>query len=134
MKNPNSIPNVPISWGELIDKITILEIKSKRIVSEISNNNINKELALLTNILNSYFNIADIEIYKIKLKDINEKLWDVEDKIRKHEAEKSFNNLFIELARSVYILNDQRANIKKIINNSFSSEIVEEKSYQNFQL
>ena len=124
----------PVSWGELVDKITILEIKRLKIISSISLININKELVLLNNIfleseiyLNGVFEIKD------QLFEVNVKLWEIEDKIRIMESKKHFDYKFIQLARSIYTLNDQRADLKRLINTSCNSDIVEEKSYSKYQ-
>ena len=120
----------PISIGELIDKITILEIK-QIYMTGIKLKNINKEMKLLKNILqdkNLEINIDLIE----NLKKINKKLWDIEDNIRIKESNQEFDEEFIKLARSVYIENDKRASIKKEINQKYNSDLVEEKSYKNY--
>ena len=124
------IINVPISVGELIDKITILEIKKDKL-KNVKLKNILKELSFLRAVLekNSIF-IPD-EIF-FQLKSINLKLWDIEDKIRIKEKNKEFDNEFIELARSVYLNNDRRSETKKELNITFNSEIVEEKSYEKY--
>ena len=120
----------PISIGELIDKITILEIKQVYMTG-IKLKNINKEVKLLKNILqdkNLEINIALIK----NLKKINKKLWEIEDNIRIKESNQEFDEEFIKLARSVYIENDKRASIKKEINQKYNSDLVEEKSYKNY--
>ena len=124
------IINVPISVGELIDKITILEIKKDKL-KNLKLKNILKELSFLRAVLekNSIF-IPDA-IY-FQLKSINLKLWDIEDKIRIKEKNKEFDNEFIKLARSVYLNNDRRSETKKEINIMFNSEIIEEKSYEKY--
>ncbi len=124
------IINVPISVGELIDKITILEIKKDKL-KNLKLKNILKELSFLRVVLekNSIF-IPDA-IY-FQLKSINLKLWDIEDKIRIKEKNKEFDNEFIELARSVYLNNDRRSETKKELNIMFNSEIIEEKSYEKY--
>ena len=124
------IINVPISVGELIDKITILEIKKDNL-KNLKLKNILKELSFLRAVLekNSIF-IPD-EIF-FQLKSINLKLWDIEDKIRIKEKNKEFDNEFIELARSVYLNNDTRSETKKELNIIFNSEIIEEKSYEKY--
>ena len=124
------IINVPISVGELIDKVSILEIKKDKL-KNLKLKNILKELSFLRAVLekNSIF-IPD-EIY-FQLKSINLKLWDIEDKIRIKEKNKEFDNEFIELARSVYLNNDRRSATKKELNIMFNSEIIEEKSYEKY--
>ena len=118
---------ISISIGELIDKISILEIK-KEYVQGKKLNNVDKELSQLKRSLkDSQINIAQDLIEK--LRKVNSELWSIEDKIRIKEKEKDFNDEFIQLARSIYFKNDERANIKKIINTKYSSAITEEKSY-----
>ena len=127
-------PLAPISWGELIDKITILEIKQVNINSLAAVININKELNYLGNIVENNIGVAELIIeLKQLLLDVNKRLWKVEDDIRDKELRKEFDNGFIELARKVYRLNDERAKLKKMINQALKSEIVEEKSYKEFQ-
>ena len=124
------ITHVPISIGELIDKVTILEIKKDKL-KNLKLKNILKELSFLRAVLekNSIF-IPD-EIF-LQLKSINLTLWDIEDKIRIKEKNKEFDNEFIELARSVYLNNDRRSETKKELNIKFNSEIIEEKSYEKY--
>jgi len=121
----------PISVGELVDKITILLIKQERIFSEDKLKNINKELAQLTELLDTltadhFENIADLFL---QLKDINNQLWDIENYKRACESTDNFDLIFIEAARNVYLKNDERARIKREINTLCGSDIVEEKSY-----
>ena len=131
MKNNEII--VPVSTGELIDKISILKIKKKKIKNKSKLKNILKELLLLNKILqNNFKNNNKISLYEKKLTQINRKLWDIEDKIRDLEAKKIFNKQFINLARSVYITNDKRSEIKKKINLLTGSDIKEEKSYKSY--
>lgn len=120
------IINIPVSLGELYDKISILEIKKEKMKDFNKLSNINSELNILKDIANDY--IIDPTLFN-KLKFINEELWDIENGKRAKEVEKNFDSEFIELARSVYLKNDFRANIKKEINLKFGSDIVEEKSY-----
>ena len=125
--------NVSISPGELIDKITILEIKKKFIQDINKLNNINHEYDLLMKIYNDYISKVDgVEILKRKLKDINLTLWKIEDDIRDCERDKKFNEKFVELARSVYFTNDKRSKIKLEINVLLNSSLVEEKSYKDY--
>ena len=126
-------PVVPISWGELIDKITILEIKELKISATIPRENIRKELNYLLDKANLNNMPEEIQSLKTELKIVNLKLWDVEDKIREKELAGEFDQVFIELARSVYRLNDVRAKTKKTINSVLFSELVEEKSYKDFE-
>ena len=123
------IVNAPISVGELIDKITILTIKIARIVDIDKRENISKELIQLENIANEINAPGELHILYTKLLAINSDLWDIEERKRQHEKEQRFDNEFIQLARQVYIKNDERANIKKKINLLVGSEIIEEKSY-----
>lgn len=126
------MPSVPVSWGELLDKITILEIKQVRIQEELAVINVRKELSYLQNIVDRQASIDRvIGELRLSLKSINEKLWDIEDAIRVKEDKQKFDQEFIELARSVYKLNDKRAQIKKLINIELGSEIIEEKSYKS---
>ena len=120
----------PISIGELIDKITILEIK-QIYMTGIKLKNINKEMKLLKNILQEQNLEINIDLIK-NLKKINKKLWEIEDNIRIKESNQEFDEEFIKLARSVYIENDKRASIKKEINQKYNSDLVEEKSYKSY--
>ena len=121
---------VPISVGELIDKITILEIKKKYMSGE-KMKNVNNEFKSLKVILNNQKLEVDQNLY-LNLKKINTSLWEIEDKIRIKESLKEFDEDFIELARSVYKINDERSLIKREINLRYNSEIVEEKSYKKY--
>jgi len=123
--------NTPISFGELYDKLTILEIKSERIKDENKLANVIKEQELLLKIYNE-LPIKQYDMF-MKLKSINEKLWNIEDHIRIEEKNKNWGNNFIQLARQVYFVNDERAEVKKIINEMYGSIIVEEKDYQNYK-
>jgi hypothetical protein len=125
---------IPISPGELLDKITILEIKSARISSSEKLANVNRELGMLNQVWNDAVNEDEaLQKMRAEIKSINEALWDIEDDIRDEERAKRFGERFIELARSVYVTNDQRADVKKRINLHLKSDIVEEKSYQDYQ-
>ena len=125
--------NVPISLGELLDKISILEIKNEKIKDENKLNNITKELISLKKTLELLdLNNKELKPLYDKLKEINLKLWNVEDDIRILEKEGKFEEKFIQLARNVYITNDQRFEIKNQINISFNSDFVEEKSYEEY--
>jgi hypothetical protein len=123
------LENVYISIGELWDKYSILEIKKKNI-KEIEKNEMIQEEIKLLNLRIGKYNLND-NLY-IRLKAINEKLWQIEDKIREKEKKKEFDNEFIEIARSVYITNDERAKIKKSINIKFDSQLSEVKSYKDY--
>ena len=124
--------NAPISPGELLDKITILEIKSEQIEDKTKLSNIKTELELLSNIWNKATRNEELGELKQELKENNKALWDIEDKIRIKEAKKEFDQVFIELARAVYVQNDKRAETKKKINLLLGSKIVEEKSYADY--
>ncbi len=124
--------NVPISPGELLDKITILELKSEHIKDKEKLANVEIELKLLTQIWKNTITGSEFIELKQELKNNNKALWDIEDKIRIKESNKEFDQVFIELARSVYIQNDKRADTKKKINLKLGSMIVEEKSYANY--
>jgi uncharacterized protein YukE len=125
--------NIELSVGELLDKVTILQIKSERISDQAKLENINKELRVLTVLWEaSAYSQTDLKENIQALKDVNEALWDIEDKIRDKERDQSFDQEFIELARSVYFTNDKRAEIKKVINTKTGSELVEEKSYKDY--
>lgn len=121
----------PISVGELLDKITILEIKSSRITNQEKLFNINKELSLLIEVCKKN-NINTNEPLIHELKKHNEALWDIEDKIRDKERAKQFDEEFIGLARAVYFTNDKRADVKKQINLKTGSALIEEKSYNTY--
>ena len=118
----------PISIGELIDKITILEIKKDHMTG-IKLNNVNRELELLQSILQDKNVAVDSDLIS-SLRIVNLRLWDIEDRIRIKEQRQEFDEEFIEIARSVYKENDIRSSIKKDINRKFNSELVEEKSYK----
>ena len=120
-----------ISAGELIDKITILEIKKEKILNKDKLIEIEKELSSLNDTMKKFIpNNSEIEKFRINLKDINLKLWDIEDGKRSAEKAKEFGEKFIELSRKVYKFNDERAKIKLAINNSLGSNIKEVKSYE----
>ena len=120
----------PVSLGELIDKITILEIKQV-FMTGTKLKNVDKELKLLKNLIQDKNLEIDIDL-KNNLKEVNKKLWKIEDKIRMKERKQEFDKDFIELARSVYKVNDKRSSIKKEINLQYHSELVEEKSYDKY--
>ena len=124
---------VELSYGEMLDKITILQIKSERITDAGKVANVNKELSLLNDLWESDEKSAiDIVAEFSALKKINEELWDIEDDIRDKERAKEFDEKFIELARAVYVTNDQRADIKRVINVKLGSDLIEEKSYSDY--
>jgi prefoldin subunit 5 len=125
--------HVPVSPGEVLDKITILEIKSERMGDPEKVANVCVELALLQETWKEF--IRDNEVIsdlRAQLKEINEALWEIEDDIREKERAGEFDKRFIELARSVYVTNDRRAMVKKELNLHLGSEIIEEKSYQDY--
>lgn len=122
------IVKIPCSVGELIDKITILEIKSDRVIGEEKIHNVQNELDQLRDILSS-LKLPDLYVERTALKNVNLILWEIEDAIRQKELDKKFDEEFILLARKVYLNNDERARIKKQINQKTGSEIIEEKSY-----
>ena len=133
MKNSpikKKIINAPISIGELIDKITILEIKKNKLQNS-KLENVLKELSFLRKLMAKH-QIEITDNLFTQLKEINLKLWNIEDQIRIKEKNKEFDNIFIELARSVYFTNDKRSEIKKRINRLSNSEITEEKSYAEY--
>ena len=123
-----------ISIGEFFDKITILEIKKEQISDAEKLVNINKELDALNALLDDLpFSRSDVENEVAELKKINEELWVIEDDIRDKEAQKTFDQGFIDLARSVYFTNDRRSDVKREINIKLGSDFVEEKSYEEYQ-
>ena len=125
--------NTPISPGELVDKITILEIKKEFIFDSNKLKNINYEYNLLMEIYNDDVSKTDgVDVLKTKLKNINLSLWKIEDDIRDCERDKIFDNTFVELARSVYFTNDKRSKVKLEINLLLNSSLVEEKSYKDY--
>lgn len=129
-----SLIHVPVSHGELIDKITILEIKSERIGDAAKLANVRRELELLESTWNGDpAATTDIRDERQRLKAVNEALWDIEDAIRLKEKAQAFDAQFIELARSVYFRNDERAAVKREINLKLGSQLVEEKSYQDYR-
>lgn len=123
---------IEISNGELVDKITILKIKSKNITNnEEKLKNVTAELNILTESLSHIDINSDSALYK-KLLDINQELWDIEDKIRIKEKNQQFDSEFIELARSVYFTNDERAKLKREIDVATDSTIINEKQYEDY--
>ena len=126
--------SVPVSPGELIDKLTILEIKSERMSDAKKIANVKLELQLLSDTWSkSDFAKIDISTEWSELKRINAELWDIEDKIRDEERHQRFGEEFIRLARAVYFINDDRAAVKRKINDKLGSKIVEEKSYAEYK-
>lgn len=126
---------IPISIGELLDKLSILEIKKHKVKDPIKLKNINHEYDLLSNlskVLKEKDEKSFISLFEEILK-VNKKLWDIEDKIRILESEKRFDEEFISVARSVYFINDDRFEIKKKINEAFGSDVAEEKEYIEYK-
>lgn len=129
-----SLVSTPISVGELLDKVTILEIKQEKIKDTEKLKNIQHELSLLQSICaEAKLLTTDVETKKQALKEVNLRLWSIEDDIRIKEKKGEFDADFIQLARSVYFENDDRAAIKKEINLMTGSDLVEEKSYQDYR-
>ena len=129
-----SLIQTPVSYGELIDKITILEIKSRRITDDAKLANVRNELDLLNATwANDAASQTDVSDERARLLAVNELLWDIEDRIRLKERAQAFDQEFIELARAVYFRNDERAAFKREINLKLGSQLVEEKSYQDYR-
>ena len=124
---------VPVSVGELIDKLSILHVKKIKVFNEEKLSFINKEFELLYNMSSGYF--TDDEVLKLyrQLVEINAKLWEVEDELRILESSKNFDSSFIELARKVYYTNDERFSLKNKINEITNSEVREQKDYINYK-
>lgn len=125
---------VPVSFGELIDKLTILEIKLERFADPGKRANVEREYQALCatweQVPQSRLDIAGL---RAALKAVNGRLWQIEDSVREHEARKDFGPAYIELARSVYLNNDERARLKRQINLALGSALVEEKSYDDYR-
>ena len=129
-----SLIQVPVSFGELIDKITILEIKSKQMTDPAKLANVRNELQQLDATWAAHpASATDIADERARLLAVNEALWDIEDRIRLKEKAHAFDQEFIELARAVYFRNDERAAVKREINLKLGSQLVEEKSYQDYK-
>lgn len=126
--------HVPISAGELVDKITILEIKASRIIDKEKRGHVVRELDALLVVRDAAIPpSAEIDTLTTALRKINEQLWDIEDEIRVCEAAQDFGARFVQLARDVYFTNDERAKLKKELNLLTGSRFVEQKSYQDYQ-
>ncbi len=126
--------SIPVSPGELLDKLTILEIKAERIREADKLANVRRELALLDAVWrDAALETEPVGRLRAELKQVNEALWQIEDDIREQERSGRFGERFIALARSVYVTNDRRAAIKKAINLELGSAIVEEKSYRDYR-
>lgn len=123
------VPMVPVSWGELLDKITILEIKHRHIVSQDASRHIAEELSQLRAIAAPVQENKEILQLIAELKETNEALWECENRIRRKEKQQVFDNDFVELARSIYATNDKRAALKRQISEAVGSVLVEEKWY-----
>ena len=126
------IINTPVSLGELLDKISILIIKDKKITDIEKKTYVKEELETLNNILKNSIEIDQVQEYIDKLIEVNSKLWKIEDDIRECERKKNFNENFIQLAISGYFTNDKRAELKLKINKKFGSKLVEVKSYNKY--
>lgn len=124
--------NIEVSYGEIVDKLTILQIKKENITDPIKLDNIIKEYDYLLSVVENDLGISTLSPEYLELLSINKELWIIEDDIRDKERNKEFDDEFIKLARSVYYTNDVRAKIKKEINLKYSSGFVEEKSYQSY--
>jgi hypothetical protein len=123
-------PRVEVSWGELLDKVTVLEIKAERLSCPHSVDNVRQEMDHLKSIIAQFAPLPeDVESKRAALRVTNEKLWDVENAIRASEAEQRFDEQFIALARNIYVLNDERSRLKRAINLYMNSSFIEEKEY-----
>lgn len=127
------IPLIPASWGELLDKISILEIKSARIIAPQALANVRRELAMLSSLTQPILHHESFGGWKRALSSVNQRLWEIEDKLRQKERDQLFDEEFVSLARAVYLTNDERAEIKRAINMSLGSGIVEEKQYADYR-
>lgn len=129
-EEPLPPPMVPVSWGELIDKITILEIKQRKFTRPEQSANVRRELDALKPCMDHLGSRRDqVEPLKARLAEVNGRLWDIEDRIRDLEHWSRFDDEFVALARSVYVSNDRRAAIKREINTLLGSTLIEEKQY-----
>lgn len=125
---------IPVSWGELLDKIAILQIKAERMTDTDKLGNVRHELDLLLSVRDREISMAaGLDKLVADLRLTNERLWEIEDAIRICEKERDFGSRFIELARAVYMTNDQRASLKYRINTLLGSQVVEEKSYESYE-
>ena len=121
---------IEVSNGEIADKLTIIEIKLERIKDEAKLVNLHNEFEVLDAAVSKIISKED-DLYK-ELLAINKKLWDIEDRIRELEKAKTFNDEFIEVARAVYFTNDKRSDVKRLINEATGSNLIEEKSYEDY--
>jgi hypothetical protein len=126
-------PRIPASWGELLDKISILEIKSERIGAPQALANVRRELAMLSSSVQPIQHHTSFGEWKLALSRVNRRLWDIEDSLRQKERDQLFDDEFVALARAVYLTNDERAEIKRTINQALGSELVEEKQYAAYR-
>ena len=124
--------SMKVPLGDAFDKMSILEIKAQNVTDSAKKANIENELVYIQEQLSQYFDSSELKKLYDSLKEINQALWDIEDSIRLKEKDKSFDQGFIDLARSVYVTNDKRAFIKKEINTLLGSEFVEEKIYEKY--
>lgn len=125
--------HTPVSPGEVLDKITILEIKAKNISDIEKQNNVKNELNILQKTWDEHVEKStELSELKQQLKKVNQDLWTIEDDIRIKESKREFDDEFIQIARSVYVENDKRAAVKKAVNLLLGSELVEEKSYEDY--
>ena len=122
-------PMVPVSWGELLDKITILEIKDARISDPAARANVQRELALLRDVAASVPSSPALAVLLDQLRRVNMALWDIEDDIRRKETASEFDDAFVALARSVYLTNDERSSLKRRVNALLGSALFEEKQH-----
>ncbi len=129
----STAPTVEVSWGELVDKLTILEIKERRLNAPDAVANVRRELAALNKVLAGLRPPDGFAALKDALVAVNESLWEIEDRIRAKEAAASFDKDFIELARAVYFNNDKRAGLKREINLLLKSDLIEEKQYTAYK-
>ena len=126
-------PKIQVTWGELVDRTTILEIKLQRITSNAALAHVRRELSKLLNlVIAAEKEWPQIATLRLQLRQINENLWDIEDAIRRKEASKSFDQEFVSLARSVYMCNDERWRLKRAIDCIARCELLEEKLYAKY--
>jgi len=123
---------IEVSHAEIVDKLTILEIKKNNITSVEKLKNIVSEFDYLKSVVEKYLGISTESPEYVELLKVNKELWDIEENIREKERKKEFNDSFVQLARSVYFVNDKRAEIKKEINLKYFSTFIEEKSYKPY--
>lgn len=125
---------IPVSPGELLDKLSILEIKLERIDDQAKRANVRREHELLSRVWReSGLDGEEVRPLRARLREVNEALWEIEDAIREEEGQKRFGERFVDLARSVYLRNDERAALKRRLNEMLGSPIVEEKSYREYR-